>query len=465
VNLTVTGTPSGATASLSPASVTSGSSSTLTVNAGTAAAGPYTLTVTGTGASATHATNVSLTVTAPPPPDDFSISASPSSVTIVQGASGTSMIGTATTSGSAQTVNLTVSGAPSGASASLSPTSVTSGASSTLTVNAGTAAAGPYTLTVTGSGTSATHSTTVSLTVTAGGNIVNGGFETGSFTGWTTAGATSISTTAHGGTYSAMIGGSSPTSGDSSIAQTFTAPSAGTLSFFYNLVCPDTLTYDWATATLRDNTTGVTSTVLPKTCTNLSSWTNVSAPVTGSHSYTLTLISHDDNYPGDPTYALFDDVTIGATPPPPPPGPNVIVNGGFEAGNLSSWTSTGVTAISTAAHSGTYSAMVGGSSPTTGDSTITQTFTAGSPGGTLSFYYNVVCPDTVFYDWATATLKDNTTGTTQTLLAKTCTNNNTWVKVSAVLTASHSYTLTLVSHDDNYPGDPTYTRFDDVAVG
>ncbi len=32
------------------------------------------------------------------------------------------------------------------------------------------------------------------------------------------------------------------------------------------------------------------------------------------------------------------------------------------------------------------------------------------------------------------------------------------------LTASHSYTLTLVSHDDNYPGDPTYTRFDDVAV-
>lgn len=79
-------------------------------------------------------------------------------------------------------------------------------------------------------------------------------------------------------------------------------------------------------------------------------------------------------------------------------------------------------------------------------------------------FYNVACPDTVFYDWATATLKDNTTGTTQTLLAKTCTNNNTWVKVSAALTASHSYTLTLVSHDDNYPGDPTYTRFDDVAV-
>jgi hypothetical protein len=30
--------------------------------------------------------------------------------------------------------------------------------------------------------------------------------------------------------------------------------------------------------------------------------------------------------------------------------------------------------------------------------------------------------------------------------------------------AGHSYTLTLTSHDDNYPTDPTYTLFDDVAV-
>jgi hypothetical protein len=421
--------------------------------------------VTGTGTSATHTATVSLIVTAPPPPNDFSISASPSSLSLVQGASGTSTIGTTTTSGSAQTVSLMASGVPSGATVSLSPTSVTSGGSSTLTVNAGTAAPGTYTLTVTGTGTSATHATSVSLTVNASGGIVNGGFETGSFTGWSTAGATSISTIAHGGTFSAMVGGSSPTSGDSSIAQTFTVPSTGTLSFYYNLACPDTLTYDWATATLKDNSTGVTATVLPKTCTNLNSWINVTANVTGSHSYTLTLISHDDNYPGDPTYTLFDDVTLGPPPPPPPPpGPNPVVNGGFETGNLSAWASTGVTAISTTAHSGTYSAMVGGSSPTSGDSTIAQTFTAGSPGGTLSFYYNVVCPDTVFYDWATATLRDNTTGTTQTLLVKTCTNNNTWVKVSAALTASHSYSLTLVSHDDNYPGDPTYTRFDDVAV-
>src|SRR6266566_5180489 len=167
LDLTVSGTPAGATATLSPTSVTAGGSSTLTVGAGTAAPGTYTLTVTGTATSATHGTSVSLTVTAAPPSDDFSISASPTSVSLVQGQSGTSTISTAVTSGSAQTVSLSASGVPAGATASLDPTSVTAGASSTLTLGAGSAPPGTYTITVTGTGASATHSTTVSLTVTA----------------------------------------------------------------------------------------------------------------------------------------------------------------------------------------------------------------------------------------------------------------------------------------------------------
>ena len=78
----------------------------------------------------------------------------------------------------------------------------------------------------------------------------------------------------------------------------------------------------------------------------------------------------------------------------------------------------------------------------------------------------MVCPDTVTYDWATATLKDNTTGTTSTPLAKTCVNPSSgWRQVSAAVTAGQSYSLTLTSHDDNYPGDPTYTVFDDAALG
>ena len=98
--------------------------------------------------------------------NDFSIAASPATLSLAQGASGSSTISTAVTAGSAGTVGLAVSGAPTGATATLSPTSVTAGGSSTLTVNAGTAAAGTYTLIVTGTEGTATHSTSVSLAVT-----------------------------------------------------------------------------------------------------------------------------------------------------------------------------------------------------------------------------------------------------------------------------------------------------------
>ncbi|MDQ1653735.1 MAG: hypothetical protein QOI35_2935 [Cryptosporangiaceae bacterium] len=158
----------------------------------------------------------------------------------------------------------------------------------------------------------------------AADGITNGDFETGALTPWTTAGTTSaVSTGAHGGTYAAQDGSTAPTSGDSSITQTFTAPTgAAQLSFYYSVTCPDTLTYDWATATLKDNTSATTATPLPKTCTNGAGWKQATAAVTAGHSYTLTLTSHDDNYAGDATLVKYDDVTItaGSPPPPPPPG-------------------------------------------------------------------------------------------------------------------------------------------------
>ena len=166
VTLSASGLPAGATATFSPSAVTAGGSSTL--NMTTASSTPvasYSITVMGTGASASHATTISLAVNAPVS-DDFSISASPSSVTTLQGQSVTSSIITALVSGSAQTVTLSASGLPAGATATFSPSAVTAGGSSTLTMTtASSTPVGNYSITVTGTGSSATHSTSITLTV------------------------------------------------------------------------------------------------------------------------------------------------------------------------------------------------------------------------------------------------------------------------------------------------------------
>src|SRR6266852_2355970 len=132
------------------------------------------------------------------------------------------------------------------------------------------------------------------------------------------------------------------------------------------------------TATLTDNTTGSTATIIGQTCTNSGAWVNATGSLTAGHSYTLTLTSHDDNYSSDPTYTLYDDVTI-TTGGGGGGGGGGIVNGGFETGDLNGWTASGAgTGVTTTAHSGTYAALLGSTSPSNGDSTIMQTFTAPS---------------------------------------------------------------------------------------
>jgi len=253
-----------------------------------------------------------------------------------------------------------------------------------------------------------------------------------------------------------------PTDGDSSAAQTFTAPSTATsLTFWYKIVCPDTITYDWATATLKDNNTGQTTTPLPKTCTNNGAWKQASATLIGGHGYTLPLISHDDNYAGDATYTYYDDVVTGTST-------NVVQNGGFETGTLSSWTTGGAllpTIVSSGAHTGTYAAKLGSSSPYTGDSNISQTVTVPTTGGTLTFWYQPHCTDTLTYDQETMQIRNTSGGILATVL-NVCSNSGVWTQVTYGMSSFAGQTIVLYfnNHDDGYPSDPTYTLIDDVSL-
>jgi len=74
VKLSITGLPSGATASFAPTSIAGNGSSTLTIST-SALAGNYALTITGTSGSRIHSIGITLSITAvdqspPPPPPD-----------------------------------------------------------------------------------------------------------------------------------------------------------------------------------------------------------------------------------------------------------------------------------------------------------------------------------------------------------------------------------------------------------
>jgi hypothetical protein len=222
--------------------------------------------------------------TQPPPANDFSISACPTSVSVVAGNSGTSTISTATTSGSAQTVTFSSSGAPAGVTVSFSPASVTSGASATATIaTASTTAAGTYSLTITGTAASGAHSATVSLTVTASGGggtcvtttqlLQSPGFEGGA-PGWTaTAGvidASNAGSAPHSGTTKAWLDGYGTTHTDT-LSQTVTIPAgvcSATFSFWLKITTAET-----TTTTAFDKLTVAANTTTLATYSNLNKGT------------------------------------------------------------------------------------------------------------------------------------------------------------------------------------------------
>jgi hypothetical protein len=200
---------------------------------------------------------------------NYTLSASPSSLTVTQGSSGSSTITVTPSGGFTGSVTLSNSALPSGVTASFGTNPTTS--SSTLTFTASsTATTGTSTITITGVSGTLSHTTTISLTINAAGGttnlIVNGGFETGSASPWTlTAGVLNNSTAepAHTGAWDAWLDGYGTTHTDTAsqtVAITAGKTSA-TLVFWLHIDTAETTTTT-AFDTLRVQVLNTSGTVL-----------------------------------------------------------------------------------------------------------------------------------------------------------------------------------------------------------
>ena len=157
---------------------------------------------------------------------------------------------------------------------------------------------------------------------TGNASIVNGNFETGNLTGWTTGGtlAPSISSVQkHGGSFSALLGASAAPepNGDSFLSQDITLPASftsATLTFWYWPSSQDNVNFDWQEAQIQ-NTSGNTLAQVMKVCQNTQAWTQVTVDLTPYKGQTIRLYfnGHGDGF-GDLTYMYVDDVTLTVTP-------------------------------------------------------------------------------------------------------------------------------------------------------
>ncbi len=287
LSLSVSGLPSGVTASFNPTSIAApgNGNSTLTFSASsTATTGSSIVTVTASGGGVTHTTTITLTVTAAATPD-FTLSASPGSLSVAQGSGGSSTISTTVFGGFNSAISLSASGLPSGVAASFNPSSIAAPGSgnSTLTFSASnTATTGTTNVTVAATGGGVTHTATVALTVTAPGGggttqlLGNPGFENGAsnpspWTASTTASSNRIINSSsteppHSGTFDAWLDGHGSTTTES-ILQQVTIPAnatAATLTFWLHIDTAETTTttaFDTLTVQVRNSSGSVLSTL------------------------------------------------------------------------------------------------------------------------------------------------------------------------------------------------------------
>ncbi|HEU5332448.1 MAG TPA: beta-mannosidase [Actinocrinis sp.] len=200
--------------------------------------------------------------------NDLSVGVSPASGSVAAGSSVSAAVSTVVTSGAAQTVVLSVSGLPAGASGSISPGSVTAGSGAALSVTtSASTSAGSYPITVTGTGGGVSHSAVFTLVVTGGGGCVaaqllgDPGFESGAnpapWTQSSTLGSAPVNNDtadepAHAGSWDAWLNGDGAKDTDT-LAQTVGIPAGCSARLSYWLHVDTTE----STSTAADDTLSV----------------------------------------------------------------------------------------------------------------------------------------------------------------------------------------------------------------
>jgi len=162
VNFSMSGLPTGASASFNPSSLTTSGSTALAIQTSSStASGNYSLTITGSSGTVLSTVTVTLVVVA-----TFSLSATPTSQTVVFGGTATDNVKLTPSTGFTGTVDFSVSGLPTGATASFNPSSLTSSGSTTLSITTSSSTpVGTYQLTITGSSAGVNKTVRVTLTV------------------------------------------------------------------------------------------------------------------------------------------------------------------------------------------------------------------------------------------------------------------------------------------------------------
>jgi hypothetical protein len=170
VTVAITGLPAGVTAQPTTLTLTPGTAQSVTVSAAASAgAGSATLTLTGTSGALSHSATVAASISVPPPAPDFTLTVSPTTLTILAGAVGPPVsVTVAAVNSFAGTVAVAISGLPAGVTANPATLNLTPGAAQSTTLTAAlTAAAATSTVTFAGTSGNLSHSAQLPLTVQA----------------------------------------------------------------------------------------------------------------------------------------------------------------------------------------------------------------------------------------------------------------------------------------------------------